>query len=369
MATAKVFRITTTGPEDTSGLKGLIEKGQLAADEIVAVLGKTEGNGCVNDFTRGYSTFAFKVLLAEAMGLSRDEVAKRVVFVMSGGTEGVISPHITVFARSKSVTQTRRNGDKRLAIGTAHSRTFKPEEIGRMAQIEGVAEAVKKAVTDAGITSPKDVHFVQIKCPLLTSERIEEAASRGKSVATHDTYESMGYSRGASALGIAVALGEVEASKITDAKICSDWSFYSSVASTSAGIELMNCEIIVMGNSHQADSDYIVGHGLMRDAIDADGVREALRSAGIAVGGTVKPSDSDRIVNIFGKAEADPSGYVRKARHTMLNDSDVNHSRMARAVVGGVIASIVGDPTVYVSGGAEHQGPSGGGPVAVIARV
>jgi len=32
------------------------------------------------------------------------------------------------------------------------------------------------------------------------------------------------------------------------------------------------------------------------------------------------------------------------------------------------IASVIGDPMVYVSGGAEHQGPSGGGPVAVIAR-
>ena len=32
------------------------------------------------------------------------------------------------------------------------------------------------------------------------------------------------------------------------------------------------------------------------------------------------------------------------------------------------LMGVVGDPMVYVSGGAEHQGPSGGGPVAVIAR-
>jgi hypothetical protein len=31
-------------------------------------------------------------------------------------------------------------------------------------------------------------------------------------------------------------------------------------------------------------------------------------------------------------------------------------------------ASVVGDPMLYVSGGAEHQGPAGGGLVAVIAR-
>jgi cyanuric acid amidohydrolase len=363
MQTAHVYRIPTAGPEDVSGLQALFDKGLLAPGEIIAVLGKTEGNGCVNDFTRGYSTFVLKTMLAEALNVSRGEIAKRVAFIMSGGTEGVISPHLTVFARKNSNGGAAAGGAKNLSIGVSHSRTFRPEEIGRMAQVEGVAEAVQAALADAAMTDSQDVHFVQIKCPLLTSERIEEAAARGKSVATHDTYESMGYSRGASALGVAVALGEVKAADVTDAKICKDWSLYSGVASTSAGIELMNCEIIVMGNVAGSNSDFVVGHSVMKDAIDAEGVREALKAAGID-----SSSNANGIVNVFAKAEADPSGYVRGARHTMLNDSDVNHSRMARAVVGGVIASIIGDPTAYVSGGAEHQGPSGGGPVAVIAR-
>ena len=60
---------------------------------------------------------------------------------------------------------------------------------------------------------------------------------------------------------------------------------------------------------------------------------------------------------------------IRGRRHTMMDDSDINHTRHARAAVAAVIASIVGDPMVYVSGGAEHQEPSGGGPVAAIVRV
>jgi cyanuric acid amidohydrolase len=76
-----------------------------------------------------------------------------------------------------------------------------------------------------------------------------------------------------------------------------------------------------------------------------------------------------RVVNVLAKAEADPTGQVRDRRHTMLDDSDINSTRHARAVVNGVIASVVGDPMLYVSGGAEHQGPAGGGPVAVIARI
>jgi cyanuric acid amidohydrolase len=30
---------------------------------------------------------------------------------------------------------------------------------------------------------------------------------------------------------------------------------------------------------------------------------------------------------------------------------------------------VIGDTLLYVSGGAEHQGPPGGGPIAIIARI
>jgi cyanuric acid amidohydrolase len=41
---------------------------------------------------------------------------------------------------------------------------------------------------------------------------------------------------------------------------------------------------------------------------------------------------------------------------------------MARAVVGAVLAAAAGRTRIYVSGGAEHQGPPGGGPLAAIVR-
>lgn len=366
---SQIFRVPMSGPSDVSGVKALVEKGRVAPEDIVAILGKTEGNGCVNDFTRGYSTFAFQVMLSEMLKAPREEVAKRVAFIMSGGTEGVLSPHATIFARRDDKGFQANRHEKRLSIGVSHSRQFRPEEIGTTAMVDEVARATKVAMADAGVSVDGDVHFVQIKCPLLTSERIAEARDRGHDVVTHDTYESMGYSRGASALGVAVALGEVKRSDISDDKVCNDWTLHSNVASTSAGIELMNCEIIVMGNAVGADSDMVIGHNVMRDAIDGAAVRAALRAVGIDATDAVAVADSDRIVNVFAKAEADPSGYVRGARHTMMNDSDINNTRAARGVVGGVIASIVGNTMLYVSGGAEHQGPSGGGPIAVIARV
>jgi cyanuric acid amidohydrolase len=363
-----IHRIPMSDPADVSGLMALIDAGTIRAEDIVAVLCKTEGNGCVNDFTRGYTTLAYSIALAERLGVSAEEVRSRVAFVMSGGTEGVMSPHATVFVKSDADGAAATDG-KRLAIGVAFTRDFLPEELGRKAMVTETAAAVRSAMEQAGIEDPADVHFVQIKTPLLTAARVEDAYSRGQTVATEDTYKSMGYARGASALGAAVALGELSADGIRDEEILHDWSLFSSVASTSAGIELLNNEIIVMGNSTASASPYVIGHSVMRDAIDAAAVREALRQAGIALeDGDVAAGDRERIVNVLAKAEADPTGSVRGRRHTMLDDSDINSTRHARAVVNGVIASVVGDPMVYVSGGAEHQGPAGGGPVAVIAR-
>lgn len=355
-------------PSDARGILQLIDSGAVRAEDIVAIMCKTEGNGCVNDFTRGYTTFALSVALAERLSMPSAAVRERIAFVMSGGTEGVMSPHATVFAKHEVDRPASRS--KQLSVGVAFTRDFLPEEVGRKAMVMETAAGVRTAMAQAGIEDPADVHFVQIKCPLLTAERMEDAHRRGKTVATEDTYKSMGYSRGASALGVAVALGEVDEASVTEASTLHDWSLFSSVASVSAGIELLNNEIIVFGNSPASVSPYVIGHSVMRDAIDGGAVRAALRAVGIQVDdGVVADDEAAQIVNVLAKAEADPSGLVRGRRHTMLDDSDINSTRHARAAVNAVIASIVGDPMVYVSGGAEHQGPAGGGPVAVIARV
>jgi cyanuric acid amidohydrolase len=52
----------------------------------------------------------------------------------------------------------------------------------------------------------------------------------------------------------------------------------------------------------------------------------------------------------------------------MLSDADINYERHARAATGAVIASLTGDPAVFVSGGTEHQGRPGEAPIAAIVR-
>lgn len=361
-----VYKIAMSGPEDVSGLKKLIENSEIIASEIIAVLGKTEGNGCVNDFTRGYCTASFRSYLAKEMGKTEKEVEEKVAFVMSGGTEGVMTPHATIFTM-KEALETEKE-EKSLAVSVGFTKNFLPEEMGTIVMVKEVERVTLKLMQDAGIEDEDDVHFVQIKCPLLTSDRIMDAKERGKSVVVEDTYKSMGYTRGASALGVAIALKEIEESKVTEQSILKDWSLYSKVASTSAGVELLNCEIILMGNSKKSISKYRIGHSIMKDSIDLESVIEAMNNSGLKVDKLPTEEDKKRIVNIFAKAEASSDGYVRNRRTTMLTDSDINHTRHARAVVNGVIASIVGDPMIYVSGGAEHQGPDGGGPIAVIVQ-
>jgi cyanuric acid amidohydrolase len=363
-----VIKIPTKGPGDVSGLMQLIEAGKIEPAAILAILGKTEGNGGVNDFTREYAVAALSGALASHVGLPPHSVERKIAFVMSGGTEGVLSPHITVFSRRTLSAEDADPGliGKRLSIGIAQTRDFLPEELGRGAQIEETAKAVRVAMTDAGIDDPQDVHFVQIKCPLLTSERIEAAPARGHKTVTTSAYGSMAYSRGASALGVASALGEVDG-VIADAEVLKNWNLFSSVASTSAGIELMHNVVIVLGNSTSSASPFVIGHAVMRDAIDAAAIIGALESVGLWARDQSDPIVSGRLVNIFAKAEASPDGSVRGCRHTMLEDTDISATRHARAAVGGLISGLAGTGAVYVSGGAEHQGPPGGGPVAAIA--
>jgi cyanuric acid amidohydrolase len=364
-----VYRVPTAGPDDTSGLAALMDAGTVDPAHIICLLGKTEGNGCVNDFTRGFATSAYRSLLARRLECSPDEVAARVLFIMSGGTEGVLTPHMSVFARREVASSPDAPAtSKALAAGIAHTRPLRPEELGTTAQAHAVERAVREAVGQAGITEAADVHFVQIKCPLLTADAIADAEARGQRVATSSTYASMGYSRGASALGVALALGEVAREAVSDAIICKRWDLFSGVASTSAGVELQHCEVLVLGNRAGAASELVIGHDVMADAIDAAAVYRALASAGCTAAPGDEAAAFERVVGVFAKAEASPAGRIRGRRHTMVDDSDINHTRHARAAVGAVIASVVGDPMVYVSGGAEHQGPSGGGPVAVIAR-
>jgi barbiturase len=359
----EVRKVPLLSVADASGLADLIDRGVLEADRVVAVIGKTEGNGGVNDYTRIIADRAFREVLVAKGSRSPQEVGQ-VPIVWSGGTDGVLSPHATVFA-TVPADRAEPTDEPRLTVGFAMSERLLPEDIGRTAMITKVADAVRVAMERAGITDPADVHYVQTKTPLLTIHTIRDAKSRGKTVWTEHTHESMDLSNGTTALGVAVALGEIEMP--SDADVMNDRSLYSSVASCSSGVELDQAQVVVVGNAAGIGGRYRIGHAVMRDALDQDGIWDAIRDAGLKLPERPHRSDLDgRLVNVFLKCEASQDGQVAGRRNAMLDDSDVHWHRQIKACVGGVTAAVTGDPASFVSVSAAHQGPDGGGPVAAI---
>jgi cyanuric acid amidohydrolase len=355
----RIHRIAAAAPDDMSGIEQAISAGSIDPAGIIAVFGKTEGNGLVNDFSRGFAVQSLRLLLEKH--LTADEAAS-VCSVMSGGTEGGLAPHWLVLERADAPD----GYGPALAIGRAHTADLLPEHLGRPEQVDMVTSGVADAMRDAGISDPADVHFVQIKCPLLTAQRISDAESRGQTVALRDTLKSMGASRGASALGVGVALGEIDRARIMQDRIVNDPSLWSGRASTSSGIELLNHEIVVLGMSDAWSGPLAIDHAVMATGIDIEPVRAALSRLGLDAEGQLSPSQRTRLVALLAKAEASRSGMVGEKRHTMNDDSDISSTRHARGFVAGALGGLVGHTEIFVSGGAEHQGPDGGGPVAVI---
>jgi cyanuric acid amidohydrolase len=362
MPIANVHRIAATSPDDVSGIEAAIADGRLDPAGTVAILGKTEGNGLVNDFSRGFAVQSLLLMLQRHLP---DAQAQKVCLVMSGGTEGGMAPHWLVLERRAGDGAAAAAGPA-LALGRAHTPALPFEGLGRLAQVDMVADGVRAAMRDGGIADPAAVHFVQVKCPLLTLQRVAEADGRGKPVATRDTLKSMGLSRAASALGVAVALGEIPRGRIAEAQIGADWALWSGRASCSAGIELLNHEIVALGMSPEWSGPLAIDHAVMADAIDVEPVRAALRRLGFAADRQLAPEEWRRIRAVLSKAEASHDGTLRGFRHTMLDDSDISSTRHARAFVCGALAGVIGHAEIFVSGGAEHQGPDGGGPVALI---
>jgi cyanuric acid amidohydrolase len=361
-------------PADTSGLQQLADAGKIRPDTLVALVGKTEGTGAHDDWGRVWADVVLREWTGNFLGIPAGEVAKQVIFVLSGGCPGVITPHIAAVTRAWVEIPDERDDsrEKRLVVGRAGSEPMPPEEVGRMGQIRKVAEATRQAMTDAGLTDPKDVHLVMVKVPGLTTASIKDAESRGKSVVSHDlTFGPEGagaYANDAAALGVAMALGEVPESSLSDAVVRRNWDLYSEVAMTSSGGEKRHGEVVVFGNSTNSRSDLRIGHAVTRDFIDAEGIRNALRSAGLHFKELPAEADLSRLVHVFAKSVIPGSDQIRGQRITLLDDADAY--QIGKALGGMLVASVTGRTTNYVSGGERnsHQGPPGGNIVAAVVR-
>ncbi|HTO64590.1 MAG TPA: ring-opening amidohydrolase, partial [Bradyrhizobium sp.] len=189
----------------------------------------------------------------------------------------------------------------------------------------------------------------------------------GKSPLTTDPNKSMAFARAAGAFGVALALDEIKSAGFNDASLLSDFSIQSPRASISSGVEVECNEVVVLGNSPSWGGDLRIAHRPMSDALDIGGIVDVLGDLEISAPPQVSQADAARIACVLVKCEPDRRGKIRGNRHTMLDDTDINAQRHIRGAVAGLVAGVIGDGRIFVSGGAEHQGPDGGGLIAVIA--
>jgi cyanuric acid amidohydrolase len=364
---AFVHRLSMRHPGDVSSLQALLAQERLTVADIVAVIGKTEGNGGVNDFTRGYFTQSLMALLARHSSEPVEALLRRIPCVLSGGCEGVLSPHYLVIGRRRAAASSRGPA---LAVGVAMSEPVPPELVGRAAHIASVAQTVRRAMADAALDQPDHVHLVQLKVPALTVAALNAQRAAGSPPVSDDPNKAMALSRVAGALGVALALGEttLDAEALARSAL-HDFGCFSHRASVSSGVEVACNEVIVLGMSPAWQGPLRIAHRAMSDALDAPAVHEVLDELGL-LKGRLQPAaeDAARVAGVLVKCEPDRRGQVRGQRHTMLDDTDINAQRHIRGAVGGLVAGLIGDGRVFVSGGAEHQGPDGGGLIAVIAE-
>jgi cyanuric acid amidohydrolase len=253
--------------------------------------------------------------------------------------------------------------------GTGVTRDLRPEEYGTMVQVQEVASTVRRLVGEAGITDMADVHCVYVKVPEITDERAKDAASRGKKPRSLDNRVLGGLTRGAGALGVALALGEVDGARLSDEAIGRDRDLYSSVAQVSSGIEQVSCRIVVLGNAAGSGSDLVAGHCVMQDPLDLDAFKNGLRSVGLEFDCCPDRAQIARVENLFIGTSANHVSTLRDRRVTIDSDflwafAGAQAKAMATAVIGG----IMGDTMFCGKSGSEHQGPRGSNVVAIFAR-
>ena len=363
MHEAGICTVPMAGPSDMSEIRSRFESGAIDPAHVVGVISQTEGDGLV----RGYASQSLQLLFAEFLDISVADAFDRIPMMMIGGTAGIMCPHHTLFIKQPGAATD--SDEKRLVIGTANTRRLLPEEYGTMVQVREAATAVRAAIDDAGIADPADVECVELKVPHMTPARVEDAATRGKSVVDRNLLTASGMSRGASALGAAVALGEIDESDLDDAAIGRDTTLFSGRASASSGGEQIACRVVVIGCVAGAPSDLVASHGIMEHQLDLAGARAAFEGAGLRIkDGALVAEDRERIAAVFVNAGANYLPHTQGRRHTMNSDFLAAYAgHQAKAVAHAIVAGIVGDTMFLANAGAEHQGPPGANLICVIA--
>ncbi|MDQ4504289.1 ring-opening amidohydrolase [Sinomonas sp. ASV322] len=344
---------------DTSALGRLVADGRLRPDEICAVTGKTEGNS-PGESSRAAAIAAVRGFLAEHGGLS-DERIGAIPMVFSSGGVGILAPHVTIYTKRPWTGPVDR--EPRLTVGTAKSVRIMPEWVGHAEMIEAVADAVRAAARDANI-EPAQAEYVLTKSRGLQAEDIEEARTRGIELSPFPKGLATPKTSGTTALGVAAAVDGLAIPP--DEEIGTNLNLWTGKVSSSAGREDPEAQVILLGNSTRAGGHLRVGHAVMNDVLDISSFIRAAEAAGLAdVCLTLTPEQRRRIVSVYVKIGTPVDARLR-GRRQVHQEQNPGYMNELKAAVAGMFSAVLQDTVLYISSGAVHQGPAGGGTVAVI---
>jgi cyanuric acid amidohydrolase len=217
---------------------------------------------------------------------------------------------------------------------------------------------VTAAIVDAGVT-PANVALVLMKTPLLT-----RAEAAGLPPLQRERAGSSALARAIAALGIGAALGEVDPKALAEDVLGRRIELHSRRAMVFSGTETRRCEAIVLANV--AGGPKPVRSGLIADLIDVDGMARILApSAARPVDAARELAGANKIRAVFLKASIAPDSHVRGGRTTAFS-SDLDPDKHMRATASGALGALLGHGRFFISGGAEHQAPLGGGVFAAV---
>lgn len=363
MGSATAIQVHTAPLEhesDISALAKLVADGRIRPEEICAVTGKTEGN-YPGENSRGAALSAFRTFLSEKSTLTDEQIASIPVVLSSGGV-GILAPHLQVYTRT--AWDGPVSGEPRLVLGSAMSEPMKPEWIGHLPMVSKVAETVRAAAANAGI-DPIDAAYVLIKTYGLQAADIAEAAARGVEVVPFEGALVPRKVNGAASLAVAVAVDGLPLP--SDDEIATNLDLWTGKASASVGREDPRTHVLLFGNSTDAGGYLRVGQSVMTDLLDIQALHRALRAAGLDVddGQPLCAEVRRRIAAVYVKMGT-PVGARLRGRRQVHEGENPTYGGELKAAVAGMYSAFLQDTILYISSAATHQGPAGGGTVAVV---
>ncbi len=343
----EVHWVDMAHPADTQALHALLA--DAGPVERVAVLARTDGPG-VPDENRRRARQALDAVLAPWASTGH------AALVLAHGCEGVATPGAYALLR-RHAPAGQPTG---LRFGIARSKPVPLDEIGTPAMVDHAAAAVAAAAIDAEL-GRHEVALALVKLPTRplrddTGEPWRSDSRRGRALA---------------ALGVAVALGEIERAAITAASVAADPALFSRRAMTFAGPETLQVEAVVLGQvapvPGAADNGLRIGVCHPADLLDASALRALLRTQGLAFDADGALLAPERVLAVLSKAGPRADGQVRGAPTAIFGTAIAPDSHM-RAAQSGLLGALFGRTRFFVSGDPVQQAPEGGGVVAVITQ-